>query len=910
MIRAFVSLNRSFLLGLALLLGSVRADTFADRSKVVLDSVMSSAPNLTQLNAGPHRVGRTGFWYGEGRLLRGDTVNGLRFIDAALNDVSGESSNAGFSLWPGMDAYYRWAYSGLFSQALLDKYRAAYTTVPDYDNGATFNQKFMIATGCYLASEVWGVSAVTAYSNASYGTGDPSGKAYLLDVINQTPAYGFEEHNANHYFNYTLTPLRTLASFAPDPVLRQKAAMVFDFGAMDAAGSWLNGHASVASARGGLSPQQNAYDITTGLWWLLFGGPAPASNAELYQYIPYTMPDTPALRPEVLTAATDRTQTYTQRSLATVSAGVQVSHFKTTYMTPGYALWSAVEGEAGFNADGSLILNTLDARSSGIDSYQAQRWGLAWDNPPASDSVLKITTPTTYSGSTGGISIYEDTLQNDDTLLVVYNIPATGGTGGNNGDWPNQFVNGHIPAGYLAATDELAASGRLFLHYNNVLVALHISTPFTFTTDFTLPCSKLGLVLETARPADYPQSTASARLAAFRADILARPGAFDTSRINETLPVLTYTNRRGTVHQLTYGQAGRINNDPVDYLQWPSLQNPWAYKAQLGNLYFFGTDRTLLYDFNTWNILTNQRPALALATSVSASGASPIDIDLAARVNDAETPAGQLLFTVSPASSQGSVTLLPDGHTARFTPAAAFSGDTSFAFTATDTGVDHRLVFHYDFETPDPVVGNAVADASRNARPATVALAGLNPPSASTSIPTALGTRSTQSLRLPGSASGGGRLTRALTPSNLNLNNQSWTLAFWFRRASSNTDDTLLYLGSGDGLGTSGDELELFCPAGQNTLTLRHDNTANSRDLDLTTGDLGSPGSWHHLALRYERTGPNQGNLALYVDGQPALPAAAIAWNLKQSSPLVFGGTATGTAYARLLDGWLDDLAL
>ncbi len=897
-----------FCIGSLLLAATARADTFADRSDFVLDVIAGSTPNLTQLDAGPNRIGRSGFWFGQGRLLRGDTTNGLRFIDAALNDVSGESSNAGFSLWPGMDAYYRWSASGLFSPAMLTKYRTAYTTVPDYDNAATFNQKFMTATGCYLATEVWGAAAVTAVSNASYGTGDPTGKAYLLKVIDDTPAYGFEEHNSNHYFSYTLSPLRTLANFAPDLALRNKAAMLFDFGVIDAAGVWLNGHSCASSARGGLSPQQNNYEITAQFWWLFFGGPAPAVTSQLYQTAPLTMTDNPPLLPEFLAAATERSGSYTQRSLSTVTAGPQIAHFKTTYMTPGYALWSAVEGEAGFYPDGSIYLTTLNARASGIDSYQAQRWALAWDNPPSGDSVLTITTPTTYSGSTGGISIYEDTLQKDDTLLVVYNIPATGGTGGNNGDWPNQYVKGRIPAGFLASTDELATHGRLLLHYNTVLVAIHTTTPFTLATDFILPCSKLGLAIETARVTDFPQATAAERLAAFRAAILANPGYLDGSKINDATPALTYTNRHGTVLSLTYGQAGVIDNDPVDYLQWPSLESPWAYKAQLGNLYIDGTDRTRLYDFNTWAILTNNRPVLAVTTPVATNGTNVIDIDLATRVTDAETPAANLLFAVTGATN-GSVALLGDGRTARFTPAAAFAGASSFGFTATDVGVDRRLVLHYDFEAANPVAGNTVADASLNARPAAVVLAGLNAPTPAASVPVALTGRSTQSLRLPSTPAGGARLTRVLTPSNLNLSNQSWTFATWFRRANTSTDDTLLYIGSGDGVTPSGDELEVFGLAGQNTLTVRHTSAANLRDVNFTTADLGAPGAWRHLALRFERTSFNTGNLTLYVDGVLAGSATNITWALKQTTPLVFGGVATGTTYTRLLDGWLDDLA-
>ena len=100
-------------------------NTLADRQSLILDYLNTNTPNLSQTGSGPHRVGRTGFWFGEGRLQRGDAANGLNYIATALEDANAESSNAGFSLWPGMDAYFRWGSS--FSTALKSRYQTIYT---------------------------------------------------------------------------------------------------------------------------------------------------------------------------------------------------------------------------------------------------------------------------------------------------------------------------------------------------------------------------------------------------------------------------------------------------------------------------------------------------------------------------------------------------------------------------------------------------------------------------------------------------------------------------------------------------------------------------------------------------------------------------------------------------------------
>ena len=178
----------------------------------------------------------------------------------------------GFSLWPGMDAWYR--HNAIFSQELKDKYRDEYVGALYY-TGSTPNQRLMAATGCYLASEVWGAAAVTANSNAANGHGDPTGKAFINHILDNLPRYNCEEHNSGQYLAYNIGPFRTLADFAPDPVLKQKASMAYDWLIADTAPSWLNGYACISNTRGRVSSTQEDYNGVTNLgWWLLLRRPA------------------------------------------------------------------------------------------------------------------------------------------------------------------------------------------------------------------------------------------------------------------------------------------------------------------------------------------------------------------------------------------------------------------------------------------------------------------------------------------------------------------------------------------------------------------------------------------------------------------------------------------------------------
>lgn len=882
--------------------------SFADRVDAMLDWLAVDVPNLGQFGAGPHRIGRVGFWDASARMLRGDTATGVSYITTSVEDASAENSNAGFSMWPGMDAYMRW--NQFFPSTLTNRYREVYTTSALYDNGATPNQKFMLATASYLANSIWG-AAVNSVSGASYGTGDPTGKGWIVSVLDRTPWRGYEEHDSTHYLQYTIAAMETLAAYAPDADVRNKARMIVDWGMAEAAGYWHNGHWCAPVTRGGTIGAQNSYDITPWTWHVCFGSPPPDANNyfDSFATLPFLAPQFPGLMPEVAAAGSDRTQSYTRRTFAQRSAGPQLAYFKQAWMTPRYSLWSQVEGTvSGFNADGSIILANVNTTAI-QDGYQGQRTGLAWDSPPGNDAAIEIKTPTTYSGSTGGISIYEDTLQHEDTLILVYNIPATGGTGGNNGDWPNQWLNGHIPSGWLAITDEATNTGRIFIHYDSVMVAVYVSRPFSWTTDFTIsPWSKGAVAIETAPVDEFPQSTAAARLAAFRSAVLAN--APDINAISNAAPRFIYTNRHGDVLDLTYGLPGKTNGVTVDYAQWPMMEDPWMYQAQQGHLHLFGRDRTIVANYYDWAQSTNTRPA-ALALAAVPVNSLSVDVDLAARVSDGETPGTNFGFTVGSAVN-GTVTLLDDAHTARFTPTTNFSGAASFTFTARDRALHPQLVWHYDFEPPATLASNTVRDAAGTRRDATLSLAGSGTAALEADTPASLGANSTRGLRLNESGTNAARLTRIVTPANLSMTNGSWTFATWFKRATRTNDDFIFYVGAGDGFSGGVDELQLYQPANADTLRLLHYTAANSNDVNLASGATATTSQWHHAAISFEKTADNTGIVRLYLNGALAGTVSNISWALRQDLPIILGGHASTSASVvnRYFNGWLDDAAL
>lgn len=615
-------------LGLCLSALSLCADDFATRRNLFLNYYATAVPNTNQCCSGPHRIGRTGFWAAEGRFQTNDLVNGLTFVNFALADASAEDDNAGFSMWPGMDCFLRW--NSVFSPALSNQFRAVFTTCTNYNAGVTYNQRMMLATARYLATGLWGTNAFpnNANAQADYGTGDPTGKAYLLNTILRSPRFGIYEHDSTIYEQYTLGPLRTLAEFAPDADVRNKARMAFDWIVAETAGSYFKCHWATASCRTFPTRTQTSYASTSAtmmMTWLFFGGPQPNDFLESYPSALYCMTNFPGILPEVEMAGTNRTQPFTHRTTAVRNTGgFDNAYFKTSYITPRYALYSQAECAVVINGDSSLTITNYGTTSLS-DPHQMQRWGVVWDDPNQ-QTKFWITNPHDPTYSYIGTTIYEDTVQHGGTLAGVYNIP----TNALKPDWNHngalswqgvpstnwQQLLGQIPASYTAVVNDSANTGRVFLHYTNVLIAFYISRNFTWTsgnTSFTVPANKLGLAVETASPDEYPQSTASARLAAFRNDVLTS-SSVNTNLLTNTTPTLTYIDRHGNVLEITYGQGSKTNGQGVDYQQWPAIGNPWMYQPQAGNLFIVGTNRTVTYNFTNWTETTNNQPAL---TSVS-----------------------------------------------------------------------------------------------------------------------------------------------------------------------------------------------------------------------------------------------------------------------------------------------------
>jgi autotransporter-associated beta strand protein len=90
---------------------------------------------------------------------------------------------------------------------------------------------------------------------------------------------------------------------------------------------------------------------------------------------------------------------------------------------------------------------------------------------------------------------------------------------------------------------------------------------------------------------------------------------------------------------------------------------------------------------SSWNLTTQNEAPVTSNGFATIVGGAPLDLNLGQFAADDWTPPTRLTFAVSNPVG-GTVSLLPDGFTARFTPTPGFNGTQSFTFTATDDDGD------------------------------------------------------------------------------------------------------------------------------------------------------------------------------------------------------------------------------
>jgi endo-1,4-beta-xylanase len=311
----------------------------------------------------------------------------------------------------------------------------------------------------------------------------------------------------------------------------------------------------------------------------------------------------------------------------------------------------------------------------------------------------------------------------------------------------------------------------------------------------------------------------------------------------------------------------------------------------------------------TLNVKQVNAPPTALGTNLILAAGGSMNLDLHTLVSDNETSAAGLTFSVNNPGG-GLVTLLSDGHTARFTATNNF-GTASFNYSVTDQGPDPRWLLYYNFEPPDLTDDKSVTDNSIYRLAGTLEEFGNGTSDYDTNVPSLLAPFSTRSLALNEFGDGNGARLAALLPTNIySLASADWTMTTWFRHTTipnATNVDFIFYTGAGDAFGGTGDELCLYINS-SSQIQLQHYNTNSVLDVNIT-GSVVPTNEWHHVALVFTHSSGNSGKVSLFLDGIQVGGSVAVSWFLDQDDALIFGGV-TEDRESRWFDGNLDDIAL
>jgi fibronectin type 3 domain-containing protein len=446
---------------------------------------------------------------------------------------------------------------------------------------------------------------------------DPTRAKWLKRQTTNIVRTGMPEFASRPYCMPNAIPLQCLRDLSADPQLAKQAGIAYEAFLAQVAPTWLRGHWVVSPARsyGDLLSQGPNSNIS--FLWVYYGGPLGGNPAALpaaaFAYRP------PAYLEQI---ATRRDKPYVAISrISDDKSDIQIARqypngfLQYTYMDRTYGLFSQI-----------TLPNTP------LSEQQVYGNGVMWDQPEGGPSLLWATVPGPGASHTHGqIPRGLEFVQHENSWMMVgamepteaLHKPAAKLPDGR--DVPENTVACYIPGSYEALIDDAAESGRVFVGYRSVLVAISLPSPFRWDpakqipqrggkngprdTGFYYPGDSVALAMETACPLDIPGKSTREKLEAFRRTIVAKTGL--TLRDG----LATYVNGKGHRLERRSGEMGRIDGKPDDISKKPFLSNPWMRQPYQQNpaepctLTVSIDGKTHLYDFLNWTITHADGPS-------------------------------------------------------------------------------------------------------------------------------------------------------------------------------------------------------------------------------------------------------------------------------------------------------------
>jgi hypothetical protein len=508
----------------------------------------------------------------------------------AANDTT--FSEWGFTTYPMMQCYTR--YKNCLYATDTQRVRN-FVRYNDFSIGNTGNLVLMGAVGAYLAAQNFG----EAWLINGYGGSDKTGlKSVIIPRLGSSVYYEISEISSSPYGKENTDPILTVALLSKDTSLRRKALVTFETMMTEYAVCWLNGHLAKSSTR---TYPHNAANGQVGwgswgyYWYFLTGGDNRWVDSAAYQYkknseynqlsaavqVNYVLPEI------IYQVAIDKRLPQTIKNLNWEG---RFSSTFLTYINKRYAMNTSTVRIGGTNYWKTGIRWNID---DSLTFFQRSDNNNFFITKPTVDTVL-------HNGCYNdqdceNVSLYEG------TMYAVYNTNFKADS--------IFYALGYVPGGYKTFINESSKTGRIYLFYPNMLLAVSASNPFVWNpktptlapsphkdnSEFRIFDSTncFGIVIETALPDDFKGGTDSITLLNFRNKIAGSSIPIVTNKKKDASakPRLAYTDYKGNklIMNFRYDWNWDVSTDTVngqvqDYFNYPKFSSLYVNRNKCFNV--------------------------------------------------------------------------------------------------------------------------------------------------------------------------------------------------------------------------------------------------------------------------------------------------------------------------------------
>jgi hypothetical protein len=463
---------------------------------------------------------------------------------------------------------------GQLSPSARQALRRSFQTYMPY-RGDTENHWLLYYTSMYLMAQLWpdqdGGQWFTGKSSAE---NQREAAGWIEGWVKLTTTRGQGEYDSPHYMGLYFLSMSYLAEWAKDPVMKKRAAMMLDYLIADLAPESLDGVFVGAHSRVYDRPVVEKWlNVSSDFAWVLFGQGYPEDPPA--NYLLYYLLASAYEPPEILQRiATDRDHPYTHyerkrtRNRWRFFDELHGPVYKTTYVRREYAVGSDQGGTLQPIQEHSWDVTWHVPDPRGVQNtfftlhpYSSLRELQTYFTFPPDQGIAEVVSSKKSYDSPDklvGGSPYEQIFQDQDTVIVLYDIPE--GT-----RFPH--INGFFSKDLAELRED--PSGWIFARGGDALIACRPLQPYTWKPiegggqRLVSPYLKNGMVVQVAARSEFKD------MEAFRRAILALKLEFQVA----PTPSVRFVSLRGKTLSFTYGQP------PLDYSKWPLFGGPFVEAA-------------------------------------------------------------------------------------------------------------------------------------------------------------------------------------------------------------------------------------------------------------------------------------------------------------------------------------------